>query len=165
MTKTKLTPLLPFFLSALPLSAMADLLNDSHLTLDSRTMYYNNDSRTSHTSQAVGKQLGEGLILTGKSGYTPGTLGFGGNAVRVLGTKLYGPTGNNINTGLFPQHTDGNAPTTSAVHVLPLKPKFTTPWPEQAFSNSICRLSAPMPGGCFRHFIAAIPCIQKISVT
>lgn len=112
MTQTKLTPLLTFFLSALPLSTMADLVSDSHLTLDSRTMYYNNDSRTSHTRQAVGKQLGEGLILTGKSGFTPGTLGFGVDAVGMLGTKLYGPTGNNINTGLFPQHTDGRAPAT-----------------------------------------------------
>ena len=103
MTKPKLTPLVTFILSTLPLSAMADLLSDSHLTLDSRTMYYNNDSRTSHTSQPVGKQLGEGLILTGKSGYTPGTLGFGVDAVGMFGTKLYGPTGNNINTGLFPR--------------------------------------------------------------
>lgn len=108
MKTSLLTIALP--LALFPLHALAGLISDSHLSLDSRTMYYNNDSRTPGTSQATSKQLGEGLILSGQSGFTPGELGIGVDAIGMLGTKIYGPMGNNTNTGLFPQHSDDSAP-------------------------------------------------------
>lgn len=104
-----LTPL-ALVTAAITHTATAGIIDDSQIDLTSRTLYYNNDTRSVAKNQPTGEQLGQGFILEGKSGYTEGPVGFGLDAIGLLGVKLYGPTGNNISTGMFPQHDDNSAP-------------------------------------------------------
>ncbi|WP_092435218.1 OprD family porin, partial [Geopseudomonas sagittaria] len=51
----------------------------------------------------------QGFILNFKSGYTPGPVGFGVDAIGLLGIKLDGSAdrAGALGTGLMPRHTDG----------------------------------------------------------
>ncbi|MBK0032598.1 outer membrane porin, OprD family [Erwinia sp. S43] len=108
-----------------PTWAFANFLNDSHVDLTARTMYYNNDSRNTSSSQPTGEQLGQGFIINGRSGYTDGPVGFGVDAIGLLGLKINGADGHNTATGMFPQHADNSAPGSFASARLALKAKVS----------------------------------------
>ena len=77
----------------------AGFVEDSKATLGLRNFYINTDNRDSGT-KAVGAQnkqeeWGQGFIFNFTSGYTQGTVGFGLDAIGLLGVKLDSGGGTN----------------------------------------------------------------------
>ncbi|WP_024657997.1 OprD family porin [Pseudomonas syringae USA007] len=87
----------------LPLTAAADFIADSKATIELRNFYFNRDFRNGPpTAQRdAAAEWAQGLMLRFESGYTPGTLGLGIDAVGMLGLKLDGGDGSG-GTGLLP---------------------------------------------------------------
>lgn len=87
------------FVSALLLTtqAQADLLGDSHLSLETRNFYMNRDYRDAglfdgprHDGkpQSKAEDWAQGFILRGNSGFTEGTVGVGLDVLGLVGVKL-----------------------------------------------------------------------------
>ncbi|MCR8718933.1 OprD family porin [Pseudomonas syringae] len=87
----------------LPLTASADFIADSKATIELRNFYFNRDFRNGPptTQRDAAAEWAQGLMLRFESGYTPGTLGLGIDAVGMLGLKLDGGDGSG-GTGLLP---------------------------------------------------------------
>jgi hypothetical protein len=92
--------------------AQADLLNDSHLTLDLRNFYMNRDYRESGLpdtprhdgkSQSKAEDWTQGFILRMKSGFTDGSVGFGLDALGLAAFKL-DAGGGTSGTGALPRN-------------------------------------------------------------
>ncbi|SED76588.1 outer membrane porin, OprD family [Pseudomonas frederiksbergensis] len=106
------------FLGLLPLtSASAEgLINDSKLKLQLRNVYFNENFRDEHglsarsarTAKSERTEWAQGFLLDYQSGFTPGTIGFGVDALGLLGVKLDSGRGRS-GTGLLPVHDDGRA--------------------------------------------------------
>jgi hypothetical protein len=93
--------------------AHADLISDSHATLDLRNLYFDRDFRQpgggSGDGNSQAREWGQGLMLRLQSGYTEGTIGLGMDAIGMLGLKLDSGGGRGA-TGLFPTQADGSSP-------------------------------------------------------
>ena len=98
-------------------ASAAGFIEDSKATLKLRNFYINNDNRDSGTkaagAQSKAEEWGQGFQLDFTSGFTQGTVGFGIDAIGLLGVKLdssagkHGnPTGANYGGSVFP--SDGN---------------------------------------------------------
>ncbi|WP_407313853.1 OprD family porin [Pseudomonas sp. nanlin1] len=94
-------------------SGFADDLNDSSFFKDSETQilnrnfYFNRDYRNAaSTSQSKRDEWAQGLIATFSSGYTPGAIGVGVDAIGMLGLKL-DSSPDRINSGLLPSSGSG----------------------------------------------------------
>ena len=103
-------------------ASAAGFIEDSKATLKLRNFYINNDNRDSDAGSAANKKAGvqskveewgQGFQLDFTSGYTQGTVGFGVDAIGLLGVKLdssAGKHGNALGTSsggsVFP--SDGN---------------------------------------------------------
>ncbi|MBV6826519.1 OprD family porin [Pseudomonas sp. PD9R] len=99
----------------------AGFIDDSQLLLSLRNNYFTTDNRESrdkignaaYTGQ--NKEWGQGFVLNYLSGYTPGTVGFGVDALGTLGIKLdgggrAGKAGVTRTPGqLFPLESDNSA--------------------------------------------------------
>ncbi len=93
-------------------------LDDSKATLKLRNFYINTDNRDSGTTAAQQKynsEWGQGFQLDFQSGYTAGTVGFGLDALALLGVKLDSGGGTNGVTSatsyggtVFPADHDGS---------------------------------------------------------
>lgn len=91
-----------------PLS-YADFIEDSSASLDTRNMYFNRDFRDgSSAQQSKRDEWAQGFILNVQSGYTAGTVGFGLDAIGMLGVKL-DSSPDRTGTGLLPTHDNGRA--------------------------------------------------------
>lgn len=105
--------------------AVADFIGDSKASLTMRNFYFDNDvkntvstgSTTSanYKNNSAAREWGQGFILNYQSGFTEGTVGFGVDAVGMLGVRLDGG-GRNTKAGrdrtpgqLFPLESDGSA--------------------------------------------------------
>ncbi|WP_039011983.1 OprD family porin [Pseudomonas brassicacearum] len=104
-----------FWLSLLgvPLVASAadqGLLEGSTATLQARNYYFSRDYSdiVGANRQSKAEEWGQGFILTFKSGYTQGPVGFGIDALGTLGLKL-DSSPDRVNTGLLPVTDDGRA--------------------------------------------------------
>ena len=97
----------------------AGFIEDSKATLGLRNFYINTDNRDSGT-QAAGAQnkseeWGQGFDLRFTSGYTQGTVGFGLDAIGLLGVRLDSGGGTNGATStsyggtVFPSKSNGEA--------------------------------------------------------
>lgn len=105
-------------LSLLPLAAAeaSDFIDDSSLKLQLRNVYFNENFRDEHgmsaraarTAKSERTEWAQGFLLDYQSGFTPGTLGFGVDALGLLGVKLDSGRGRS-GTGLMPVHDDGRA--------------------------------------------------------
>lgn len=86
-----------------PLTASADFIADSKASLELRNFYFNRDFRNGPpTAQRdAAAEWAQGAILRVESGYTAGTIGFGVDAIGMLGIKLDGGDGSG-GTGLLP---------------------------------------------------------------
>lgn len=92
----QLKPLSRFFIlsslaaSALGISTMASaaFLDDSKASVELRNFYMNRDFRESGASQSKADEWAQGFIMKIESGYTEGPVGFGLDAVGLLGIKL-----------------------------------------------------------------------------
>ncbi|WP_347906029.1 OprD family porin [Pseudomonas purpurea] len=80
-------------------------IEDSTAKIESRTVYFNRDFRDGHTANDQGaskrEESAQGFIFNLQSGYTEGTVGFGIDALGMLGLKLDSSAGSS-NSGLLP---------------------------------------------------------------
>ncbi len=74
--------------SSLATQAHADFLADSKAKLELRNFYFNRDYRQAGAAQSKQEEWAQGLLLRYESGYTDGTVGFGIDALGLLGVKL-----------------------------------------------------------------------------
>ncbi|MEN8642211.1 OprD family porin [Pseudomonas sichuanensis] len=90
----------------------AGFIEDSKLSLSSRTMYFNNDNREAHGSKPRPdvRESGQGFKLDYISGFTEGTVGFGVDAQALWGIHLDGGKGYHQNgSTFFPSDSDGSS--------------------------------------------------------
>jgi hypothetical protein len=98
---------------ATPLTSHAadgGFIADSPATPTARNYYFSRDFRdVPAAAQSKQEEWAQGFILNFKSGYTPGPVGFGVDAIGLLGIKLDGSAdrAGALGTGLMPRHTDG----------------------------------------------------------
>lgn len=69
-------------------SASAAFVDDSKASVELRNFYFNRDFRQHAAPQAKSEEWAQGFVLRYESGFTDGTLGFGVDAIGLLGLKL-----------------------------------------------------------------------------
>ncbi len=110
-----LKPLSRFFIysslvaTALGTSSLASaaFIEDSKATVELRNFYMNRDFRGSESTQAKAEEWAQGFILKMESGYTDGPIGFGVDAIGLLGVKL-DSSPDRVGTGIL--QSDREAP-------------------------------------------------------
>lgn len=84
-------------------------VDDSRAQIEARTVYFNRDFRDGHSSGSQGAskrdESAQGFMLNLQSGYTEGTVGFGVDALGMLGVKL-DSSADRSNSGLLPSSGD-----------------------------------------------------------
>ncbi|MNZ35542.1 Porin-like protein NicP precursor [compost metagenome] len=88
MSKHPVRLLLATAVAAQAPMVMADFVKDAKASLELRNFYYNRDFRNDDARQNKRDEWGQGFILNLQSGFTEGTLGFGVDALGLLGVKL-----------------------------------------------------------------------------
>lgn len=91
-------------------------IEDSKATLGLRNFYINQDNREGTANPSKQEEWGQGFILNYTSGYTEGTVGFGVDALGLLGVRLdsgkgthWNPTSSSYGGTVFPTDNDGRA--------------------------------------------------------
>ena len=84
----------------------SSFVKDSTLSVLSRNYYFNRDFRGDGVSQSKRDEWAQGFIATFNSGFTPGTVGVGFDAIGMLGLKL-DSSSDRINSGLLPASGNG----------------------------------------------------------
>jgi hypothetical protein len=113
MKKTTLA--LAIAASTLSQLASADFIGDSKASLTLRNFYFDNNTVNTANNNGEASEWGQGFILNYQSGFTEGTVGFGVDAVGLLGVRLDGggratKAGRDRTPGaLFPLESDGSA--------------------------------------------------------
>lgn len=102
-----LTPALLAFAGVAPLCEADGFIEDSSATLSTQNIYFNRDFRDG-AGQSKREEWAQGFILDFQSGYTPGPVGVGLDAMGMLGLKL-DSSPDRTGTGLLPTHDDGRA--------------------------------------------------------
>jgi hypothetical protein len=94
----------------------AGFIEDSKASITARNFYINTDNRDGTANPSKQEEWGQGFIFNFASGYTQGTVGFGVDAIGLLGVKLDSGKGtaynaNSTNKGgtVFPSDGDGRA--------------------------------------------------------
>ncbi|EJK99030.1 MULTISPECIES: OprD family porin [Pseudomonas] len=93
----------------------AGFIEDSKATLGLRNFYINTDNRDSAATVNKNEEWGQGFDLRFTSGYTQGTVGFGIDAIGLLGIKLdsgggtNGASNNSYGGTVFPSKSNGEA--------------------------------------------------------
>ncbi|WP_260957327.1 OprD family porin [Pseudomonas citri] len=94
----------------------AGFIEDSKASITARNFYINTDNRDGTANPSKQEEWGQGFIFNFASGYTEGTVGFGVDAIGLLGVKLDSGKGtaynaNSTNKGgtVFPSDGDGRA--------------------------------------------------------
>ncbi|HBS81298.1 MAG: outer membrane porin, OprD family [Pseudomonas sp.] len=121
---------------AIPTMAQAAFVEDAKAGLELRNFYMNSDNRSvPSSSQSKSEEWAQGFLLRAESGYTEGTVGFGVDALGLLGVKLDSGRGR-TGTGLLPTDNDGSAPNEYSELGLTAKAKI---------SNSILKVGTLEP--------------------
>ena len=94
---------------AIPSIAQAEFIKDSKANVELRNFYHNSDNRQPGASQSKAEEWGQGFIFNYESGFTEGTVGFGVDAIGLLGLKL-DSSPDRTGTGLLPVDNSGRAP-------------------------------------------------------
>ncbi|MDD1977302.1 MULTISPECIES: OprD family porin [Pseudomonas] len=91
-------------------AAEPDFFKDATATLQARNYYFSRDFSgiVGANQQSKAEEWGQGFILNFKSGYTPGIVGVGLDAIGLLGIKL-DSSPDRTGTGLLPVQDDGRA--------------------------------------------------------
>ena len=98
-----------FALAGVSPISQAAFFEDSSATFETRNMYFNRDFRDGTSAQQSKRdEWAQGFMLNFESGYTDGTVGFGLDALGMLGIKL-DSSPDRSGTGLLPTHDDGKA--------------------------------------------------------
>jgi hypothetical protein len=92
----------------LPMVGATGFFEDSKASMEMRNFYMSRDFREG-TGQSKRQEWAQGFILRYESGYTPGVVGFGVDAIGMLGVKLDSGPGRS-GTGLLPVQDDGDVP-------------------------------------------------------
>jgi len=100
----------------LPPTYAAGFIEDSTLKLQLRNVYFNENFRDEHglsaraaaSAKSERVEWAQGFLLDYASGFTPGTLGLGVDAMALVGVRLDSGRGRS-GTGLLPVHDDGRA--------------------------------------------------------
>lgn len=93
----------------------AGFIEDSKATLGLRNFYINTDNRDSAATTNKNEEWGQGFDLRFTSGYTQGTVGFGIDAIGLLGIRLdsgggtNGASNNSYGGTVFPSKSNGEA--------------------------------------------------------
>ncbi|SFM23353.1 OprD family porin [Halopseudomonas yangmingensis] len=117
MKNTLLAGAVASALTTLSIPALAGngFISDSKANLALRNFYINQDNRSGSAAPSKSEEWGQGFLLDLRSGYTPGTVGFGLDATGQLGIRLDsgGRTdkpGRDRNPGaVFPLDSDNSA--------------------------------------------------------
>ncbi|MEE4464255.1 OprD family porin, partial [Azotobacter chroococcum] len=108
--------------------AMAEsgFIEDSTATLQLRNYYFMRDFSDiqGRNQQSKAEEWAQGFMLNFKSGYTQGPVGFGLDALALVGVKL-DSSRDRTNTALLPVHDDGEAADEYARLGLTLKTRFS----------------------------------------
>lgn len=106
-------------LSALNMPAAvsaAGFIADSKADLELRNFYIDRDNRSGAAAPSRQAEWGQGFILNYRSGYTQGAVGFGVDAIGLMGIRLdsgkgthYNPTSSNRGGQVFPTDSQGRA--------------------------------------------------------
>ncbi|MNZ36302.1 Porin D precursor [compost metagenome] len=89
-------------------------IEDSQLNVKTRMLYFSRDARNNDRDPITGdrqsrtEETGLGFLGTFESGFTQGAVGFGVDAIGMLGLKLDSGKGR-AGTGLFPEGSDGRS--------------------------------------------------------
>ncbi len=83
-------------------------IEDSKLNVKTRMLYFSRDFRNNDSGKSRVEETGLGFLGTFESGFTQGTVGFGVDAIGMLGLKLDSGKGR-AGTGLFPTGSDGRS--------------------------------------------------------
>ena len=96
--------------SGTALAVERGFIEDTSATLQARNYYFSRDFSdiVGANQQSKAEEWAQGFILNVKSGYTQGTVGFGVDAIGLLGLKL-DSSPDRVNTGLLPVQDDGRA--------------------------------------------------------
>ncbi len=97
-------------LGACEVVAEEGFIEGASATLQVRNYYFSRDFSdiVGANQQSKSEEWAQGFILNIKSGYTPGTVGFGIDVLGQLGIKL-DSSADRVNTGLLPTGGDGKA--------------------------------------------------------
>lgn len=93
----------------------AGFIEDSKATLGLRNFYINTDNREGTANPSRNEEWGQGFDLRFISGYTQGTVGFGLDAIGLLGIRLdsgggtNGATASSYGGTVFPSKSNGEA--------------------------------------------------------
>ncbi|HWV08314.1 MAG TPA: OprD family porin [Pseudomonas sp.] len=93
--------------SGLPGLAHADFIDDSKASVELRNFYFNRDFRQEGARDKA-EEWAQGFLLRLESGYTEGTVGFGVDALGMLGLKLDSGDGT-AGSGLLPADGSGGS--------------------------------------------------------
>ncbi|VVM56890.1 OprD family porin [Pseudomonas fluorescens] len=92
---------------ALPMTGNAEgFVDDAKATLNLRNAYFNRNFTNPANAQGKAEEWTQSFILDAKSGFTPGPVGFGVDALGMYSQKLDGGKGTG-GTQLLPIHDDG----------------------------------------------------------
>ncbi|KQB53881.1 porin [Pseudomonas endophytica] len=80
---------------------------DSKISVDARNFYYNGDYRQG-TGVSKKEEWAQGIFVNYESGYTPGLIGFGADAMFLAGFKL-DSSPDRTGSGLLPKRASGRA--------------------------------------------------------
>nr|WP_276614231.1 OprD family porin [Pseudomonas sp. TMW22090] len=94
---------------AMSSQVFADFLSDSKATLGMRNFYFNNDNRDGTAVPSKTEEWAQGFMLDVKSGYTDGTVGFGVDALGLLGVTLDTGKGRHVGSSMIPSDSDNRA--------------------------------------------------------
>ena len=109
MSSKKTTVTFALGVIALSTQAHADLLGDSKATLGMRNFYFNNDNRDGTAAPSKTEEWAQGFMLDYKSGYTDGTIGFGVDALGLMGITLDSGKGRHVGSSMIPSDSDNRA--------------------------------------------------------
>lgn len=100
-----------FMLGSIALStqAHADFLTDSKASLGMRNFYFNNDNREGVAAPSKTEEWAQGFMLDYKSGYTDGSIGFGVDALGLMGITLDSGKGRHVGSTMIPSDSDNSA--------------------------------------------------------
>ncbi|MDB5981635.1 MAG: porin, partial [Pseudomonas sp.] len=78
-------------------------------TLGMRNFYFNNDNRDGTATPSKTEEWAQGFMLDYKSGYTEGTVGFGLDALGLMGITLDSGKGRHVGGSMIPSDSDDRA--------------------------------------------------------
>lgn len=105
--------------------ASAAFVDDSKASIELRNFYINRDFRNQDATQSKAEEWAQGFLLKIESGYTEGPVGFGVDALGLLGVKLDSSAGRS-GTGILQRDSSGNPEDDYATAGLTAKAKISS---------------------------------------